>query len=89
VVKLANGIKNVPTLNSALRSPELTTDEKFKVFISIFANPKSSTTPPCTCGTAYQDAAAQFFTDWQSGKVKDLPGGLKKLDDTVNQAIGG
>jgi multiple sugar transport system substrate-binding protein len=89
VVKLANGIKNVPTLNSALKSPDLTADDKFKVFLDVFSNPKSSTTPPCTCGTAYQDAVSQFLTDWQSGKVKDLPGALKKLDDTVNQAIGG
>ncbi len=89
VVKLANGIKNVPTLTSALKSPNLTTDEKFKVFLDIFAHPKSSTTPPCVCGTAYQDATSDFLTEWQSGKVKDLPGGLKKLDDTINQAIGG
>jgi multiple sugar transport system substrate-binding protein len=89
VVKLANGIKNVPTLTSALKSPDLSADEKFKTFIDIFANPKSSTTPSCICGTAYQDAAEAFFTEWQSGKVKDLSAGLKKLDNTVNQAVGG
>jgi multiple sugar transport system substrate-binding protein len=87
MVKLANGIQNVPTLYSALRSPNLSADAKFKVLIGIFANPKSSTAPPCTCGTAYQDAVTQFMADWQSGKVKDLPSGLKKLDDMVNQAI--
>src|SRR5215467_3884715 len=33
MVKLANGIKNVPTTKAALASPDLTTDAKFKVFL--------------------------------------------------------
>jgi multiple sugar transport system substrate-binding protein len=88
VVKLANGIKNIPTINAALKSPDLTADANFKVFLQIFANPKSSTTPPSCCGTAYQDAMQTFLNDWQTGKVNDVPGGLKNVDSQINQQLG-
>jgi multiple sugar transport system substrate-binding protein len=91
VVKLANGIKNIPTLNSALKSPALKVDDKFKVFIDISSNAKTSTTPPSGSGSAYQEAMQKFVQDWQAGSVKDLAGGLKKLDTDINQqlALGG
>ncbi|OLB75949.1 MAG: ABC transporter substrate-binding protein [Actinobacteria bacterium 13_2_20CM_2_71_6] len=91
VVKLANGIKNVPTLTSALKSSALQVDDKFKVFIDISSNAKTSTTPPSSSGPAYQQAFAKFIEDWQAGSVKDLAGGLKKLDGDINQqlALGG
>ncbi len=91
VVKLANGIKNVPTLTSALKSSALQVDEKFRVFLDISSNPKTSTTPPSASGSAYQEATNKFFQDWQAGSVKDLAGGLKKLDADINQqlALGG
>jgi multiple sugar transport system substrate-binding protein len=91
VVKLANGIKNIPTLKSALKSPNLTTDANFKVFLDIFGNSKTSTTPPSSGGTAYQDAMTKFLTDWQAGKVADVPAALKDIDNQINQqlALGG
>jgi multiple sugar transport system substrate-binding protein len=91
VVKLANGIKNIPTLNSALKSSALKVDDKFKVFIDISSNAKTSTTPPSGSGSAYQQAMQKFCQDWQAGSVKDLAGGLKKLDTDINQqlALGG
>jgi multiple sugar transport system substrate-binding protein len=88
VVKLANGIKNIPTLTSALKSPGLTADDTFKVFMNIFANPKSSTTPPSCCGTAYQDAMQTFLNDWQDGNVTDLTEGLRNVDNTINLQLG-
>jgi multiple sugar transport system substrate-binding protein len=89
VVGLANAIKNVPTLTSALKSPNLSLDPNFKVFLDVFGNPGSSTSPLSTAGTAYQDACQTFVNDWQAGKVKDLDGGLKKLDSDINTALGG
>jgi multiple sugar transport system substrate-binding protein len=87
VVKLANVIKNVPTLNSALKSPNLSSDASFRVFLDIFSNARSATSPLAGTGTAYQDTAQQFVNDWQAGKVKDLSSGLLGLDDRINQAV--
>jgi multiple sugar transport system substrate-binding protein len=87
VVKLANGIKNVPTLNSALKSSGLQVDDKFKTFLDIFSNPKTSTTPPSSGGTAYQDDMQTFLNDWQAGKVTDVAGGLKNVDSQINQQL--
>jgi multiple sugar transport system substrate-binding protein len=91
VVKLANGIKNIPTTNAALASPNLQVDANFKTFIDIFSNPKTSTTPPSAAGTAYQDDFTAFLNDWQAGKVADLNKGLSDLDTQINQhlALGG
>ena len=43
--KLSNGLRNVPTTTTALNSSEIKNDPKFKVFLDVFANPKSSTSP--------------------------------------------
>jgi len=87
MVKLANGIKNVPTTKAALASPDLTSDANFKVFLDISANPNTSTTPPNPAGTTYQDDMGAFLDQWQTGKVSDLPGGLKNLDKQIDQAL--
>ena len=79
----------MPTLKSALKSPNLSLDPNFKTFLDVFANPKSSTSPLSGAGTAYQDTAQNFINDWQAGKVKDLNGGLQKLDSDINTALGG
>lgn len=91
VVRLANGIKNIPTINSALTSSDLAVDPKFRVFLDIFANPKTSTTPPSSAGTAYQDDMQAFLNNWQAGKVNDVAAGLKGVDNQINQqlALGG
>jgi multiple sugar transport system substrate-binding protein len=91
VVKLANGIKNIPTTNAALHSPGLQLDPVFKTFLDIFAHPRTSTTPPSAAGTAYQDDYAAFLNDWQAGKVPDLDKGMQALDSQINQhlALGG
>jgi multiple sugar transport system substrate-binding protein len=87
MVKLANGIKNVPTTLSALNSPNLSADPNFKLFLQISSNPATSTTPPSGAGTTYQDDMQAFVDKWQSGKVSDLAGGLKQLDTQINQAL--
>ena len=45
IVKLANGIKNVPTTHAALASPDLQVDDAFKTFLDMFENPASQTSP--------------------------------------------
>jgi multiple sugar transport system substrate-binding protein len=87
VVKLANGIKNVPTTTTALNSPKLVTDPNFQLFLQISANPNTSTTPPSAAGTTYQDDMQAFLDKWQAGQVKDLSSGLSQLDNQINQAL--
>jgi multiple sugar transport system substrate-binding protein len=91
VVKLANDIKNLPTIKAALQSPELTADANFKVFLNIFAHPKTSTTPSSSAGTAYQDDMQIFLNDWQAGHIRDVGTGLKNVDNQINLqlALGG
>src|SRR5919198_5791973 len=90
---LSNGLRNVPTTRASLTSPEIKPDAHFATFLKIFANPKSSTSPITAAGSAYTNAVQNFFTKWQAGKVKDLSGGLKSLDNhldaLVKQAGGG
>jgi multiple sugar transport system substrate-binding protein len=87
LVKLANGIKNVPTTTDSLHSPDLQLDPQFQVFLDIFNNPDSSTTPASAGGSAYQEAYGQFVDKWQSGKIPDLTKGLSDLDQQVNNTL--
>ena len=86
IVKLANGLKNVPTTTDALKSPDLQLDPEFKTFIDIFNNSKSSTTPPSSTGPAYQEKMADFCNTYQQ-KGGDLTAGLKDVDNQINQLI--
>jgi multiple sugar transport system substrate-binding protein len=87
MVKLANGLKNVPTTTDALKSPDLQLEPEFKTFVDIFNNPKSSTTPPSPAGPAYQETFQQFVNSYQAGKVKDLDSGLKSADQQINSVM--
>jgi multiple sugar transport system substrate-binding protein len=87
VVKLANGIKNVPSTKAALASPDLEVDPAFQTFLDIFDDPHTSTTPPSAVGPAYQETFSQFCQEWQSGSSTDLSGGLADVDRQVNQLI--
>jgi multiple sugar transport system substrate-binding protein len=87
VVKLANGIKNIPTTTPALTSSKLEIDPAFGVFIDIFKHPRTSTTPPSGSGPAYQEDFQQFLDDWQAGKVPDLNAGLAALDPKIDQHL--
>jgi multiple sugar transport system substrate-binding protein len=87
VTKLANLIKNVPTTTTALADPTLNADPDFKVFLGIFTNPNSMTTPPSASGPAYQETFGQFLTNYQAGKVKDLQSGLANADKQINNVM--
>jgi multiple sugar transport system substrate-binding protein len=87
IVKLANLIKNIPTTTASLADPGLQVDPDFKVFLDIFANQNSSTTPPSASGPAYQETFQTFLTSWQAGKVKNLDAGLADADKKVNSVM--
>ena len=87
VVKLANGLKNVPTTKDALNSPDLEVSEQYKTFIDIASSPHSSTTPPSPIGAGYQQAFEDFWHKYQSGSVSDLSAGLKGIDKNINDQV--
>jgi multiple sugar transport system substrate-binding protein len=87
ISKLANLIKNIPTTTASLADPTLQAEPDFKVFLDIFANQNSSTTPPSASGPAYQETFQAFLTSWQAGKVKDLDAGLADADKKVNSVM--
>ncbi|MGN9779318.1 ABC transporter substrate-binding protein [Micromonospora sp. H33] len=87
IVKLSNGIRNLPTTTDALASKDLMVDAEFKVFLDILAHPGTTTTPPSAVGPAYQDELSTFLQQYQSGAQTDLAAGLAKVDAQVNNLI--
>jgi multiple sugar transport system substrate-binding protein len=87
MVKLANGIKNIPTTLPALHSPDLTVDANYKTFVDVFGNPNSSTTPASPNGGAYQNTFQDFVIKWQNGKVSNLNSGLLGVDKQIDAAL--
>jgi len=87
LVKLANGLKNVPTTQAALSSPSLEVDANFKVFIDMLQHPASMTSPSTRNGAAYQNTFSEWAEKWSSGKVTDLNGELGKLDEDINNQL--
>lgn len=90
VVNFSNAIHNVPSTLAALKSPKLTYDPRFKTFLDIAANPRSTTTPASVNGGQYLVTIQQFGYDYESGKATDLDAGLKKtaaqIDTDIAQA---
>ncbi len=74
------------------RSPDVKPDEAFNIFLDIFGNPNTRTTPITLVGSANQDLVDAFVTKYQAGKVDDLEGGLADLDQQIDaqlEAAGG
>jgi multiple sugar transport system substrate-binding protein len=84
---LSNGLRNVPTTSSSLKSGELTPDPKFKPFIDIFANANTATTPITAAGSANQELFQTWVVKYQSGKETDLAGGLAKMDQQIDAQL--
>lgn len=87
VVKLANGIKNVPTTKAALSSPDLSYPDQFKTFLDIAASPHLISVPATAIGHANQTTFQTFWEQWQSGQATDLDAGLAKVDTDINNAL--
>jgi multiple sugar transport system substrate-binding protein len=87
LVKLGNGVKNIPTTLPALHSPNLQVSANYKTFVDVFANPNSATTPASPNGGAYQNTFQDFVIKYQDGKVSDLAAGLKGVDSQIDAAL--
>jgi diguanylate cyclase (GGDEF)-like protein/PAS domain S-box-containing protein len=87
VAKLSNGLRNVPSTKSALRSPDLVPDDRFAVFLDIFAHPRSGSMPITAAGSAYQELLAIFAAEWQAGQVTDLREGLRTVDRDIDAQL--
>jgi multiple sugar transport system substrate-binding protein len=87
IVKLANGIKNIPTTEESLKSPDLEVDDNFQTFLDIFENPDTDTSPSTANGAVYQTQFDTFLQKWQRGDVSDLDAGLKQVDEEIDNAL--
>jgi multiple sugar transport system substrate-binding protein len=87
LVTLSNELRNVPTTTASLTSPQLKPDPNFKTFLDIFANPASAAVPVTPVGSVNQDLFQTFLEKWQAGKVRDLAGGLKALDEQIDKQV--
>jgi multiple sugar transport system substrate-binding protein len=87
LVKMTNGIRNVPTTSEALKSSDIKPDENFNVFLDIFSNPNTRTTPVTIVGSANQDLVDAFAAKYQAGKVDDLQAGLANLDKAIDAQL--
>lgn len=87
VVKLSNGLKNAPTITSALESPDLDVTPQFQTFLDIMQSPNSMTTPPSKVGAGYQQAMGDYWNKYQQGDGGDLADGLKGVDTAINDSL--
>jgi len=83
-VLIGNGLKNVPTLTSAVQSPALEKDANYQVFLDAFENANSMTSPSTVNGVKYQDFMSQFVQSWESGDATDLAGGLTQVATQID-----
>ncbi|MFF1716362.1 ABC transporter substrate-binding protein [Streptomyces sp. NPDC058268] len=84
VVNFANAIHNVPSTFAALKSPDLDADPTFRTFFDILENKHSKALPPSVNGGAYVVSLGDFSYGVEAGRVGDLRGRLKKLDEQID-----
>src|SRR4051795_3239683 len=84
---LSNGLKNVPTTTASLKSNELKPDDRFKVFLDIFANPATATTPITAAGSANQELFQTYVQKLQSGRMTDMAGALAAADKQIDAQL--
>jgi multiple sugar transport system substrate-binding protein len=84
---LSNGLRNVPTLKSALTSSLIEPDAHFKTFLSIYGNPHTTTTPITAAGSAYQELFQNWIAKWQAGKGGELDSSLKTVDKQIDAQL--
>lgn len=84
LVNLSNSLRNVPTTEESLASPDLNAEENFQTFIDIFQHEHSSTTPATRAGAeGYTGTMGDFTERWQQGQVSDLEQGLVEVDEQM------
>jgi multiple sugar transport system substrate-binding protein len=84
---LARGLRNVPSTNETLEKTDLASDPKFKTFIEMVKNPKSTYKPLTPIGDVDEQMFGTFAEKWQAGKVPDLQAGLQQLDSQIAKQL--
>jgi len=89
LAQMSNGLQNIPSTLASLKSTDLKYDPRFKTFLNVFANPKSSTQPVLSIGSQNQTLFSSFLTKWQAGHVKDqdLHAGIENVDKQIDNAL--
>jgi len=87
VVRLANGLRNIPPIDGARRFPDLLRDPRFTVFLEIFAHERSASHPIVPAGAGYEHMIARFVERWQAGEVRNLRSTLRELDRQIDDAM--
>jgi multiple sugar transport system substrate-binding protein len=87
VVKMANGLKNVPHITTALKSPDLQVSDQYKTFINVASDPSSLTTPPSPVGAGYQVTFEQYWNKYQETGTGNLSAGLKTVDKQIDDSL--
>ncbi|WP_249416356.1 extracellular solute-binding protein [Streptomyces sp. TS71-3] len=86
-VRLANGIKNIPTLKSAADSPRLDAPKQYRTFLDAAAHPASRTSPVTEIGSMLTATMDDFWTGYQQRPQEGLDSGLKKVDTDIDNAL--
>ncbi len=84
-VTMANGLKNIPTITSALESPKLEVDENYKTFVDVAGNADTMTSPGTADGAAYIGTFTKFWQAYQEDGG-NLDQKLQQLDQDIDNA---
>ena len=87
VVKMANGLKNVPHLTSALQSSKLEVNDQYKTFIDVAGSSNSLTTPPSPLGAGYQVTFQNWWNKYQETGTGSIATGLKSVDKQIDDSL--
>ena len=87
LAKLSNGLRNVPSTRASLRSSSLVPDDRFAVFLDIFAHSRSASAPMTPIGSDYQRMFEVVVTRLQARELSDLDAVLLRLDHEIEAKI--
>jgi diguanylate cyclase (GGDEF)-like protein len=87
LLKLAKGLRNLPSIETLRRSPELVDDPNFAVFLEILAHEQSSSQPIVAVGAGHGNLVSQFIDHWQAGGVRSLSSALRELDRQIDDRV--
>ena len=87
LAQFSNGIRNVPSTISSLRSPEIKPDKHFATFLKIFGNPHSATTPITAVGAGLPGPDPELRRQVAGRPCSDLHAGLVNLDKQIDAQL--
>jgi multiple sugar transport system substrate-binding protein len=86
--QFASAIHNVPTLLSALKSPNLNLGTHFAPFLMSADNPRSNFPTILAGGPVYYDPISTLTQKWQAGEISDLAAALRDTDNKIDALVG-